>query len=339
MSNPFQGLDSILAALCPRHGGDKQAAELEPDAPERIQQIWRALGLSELTRGLSVRPRTRAESEKELLPFLQRWSETPKSRAVWGESVEAIRKALPERLRVVQAASDEKLTITDESAGLVDPPVVQVQSESRRVLRYCDTYSEWLIWRLVRTVAQTRLAAYNRLAELPSKRIVDDAYPPGMYQLADRIWWMEMPKFDPEAELPPIQTTVFYASLEDYSAYVFSLPEEKRAFMRTPHTELCWLRAPGPLDLTEGTPEGFRPMTSVGFDGRPEKAIRAIGRVGAWFVWLGMVARGDIAVGFDPAARAEVSGWLESLGLKVKQTIPLDIRLKGKSVGHDYFGW
>lgn len=338
MSNPFQGVDEILAALHPRHAATKQPAELEPDAPERIQQIWQAIGLSDFTRGLSLRPRTWAESEAELAPILERWSETPKSRAVWGATGGAIREALPGRLRVLKAFA-EKIIVTDESTGLPDPPVLVVRSEARRVLRYCEAYTEWLIWELVTIVAQTRLTGYNRLAQLPSTRILAEVYPVGMYQLADRVWWMEMPKFDLTDGIPTIQTTVFYASLEAYSGFVSGLPEEKRAFMREPQGERCWLRDPGPLDLTKGTPEGFRRMASVGHDGRPESGIRAIGRVGSWLVWIGMVPKGDMAVKFDPAAHEEVSSWLKSLGLKVKQTEPLFLRVKGKRVGHDYYGW
>jgi hypothetical protein len=338
MSNPFDGLDTILAALSPHHVGSKQTADLEPDAPERLRQIWQAIGLTELTRETSFRPRTRAASEEELAPILEQWSKSPKARAVWGESVEAIRKALPERLRVVQALS-ERIGITDESTGLADPPVLMLRSETRRALRWCETYTEWLTWKLLGVVAQARLAGYNRLADLPSTRILDEAYPLGMYQLADRIWWMEKPRLDPEAEDPVIGTMIFYASLEEYSAYVFGLPEAERAFMREPRGERCWLRDPGSLDLTSGTPEGFRAMPTVGYDGRPERGIRAIGRVGSWFVWIDMVAGGDLALRYDPAAHDEVSSWLNSLGLKVKQTEPLFLRVKGKKVGHDYYGW
>jgi hypothetical protein len=77
----------------------------------------------------------------------------------------------------------------------------------------------------------------------------------------------------------------------------------------------------------------------VEYDGKPGKSIRAVGRVGSRFVWLGMVPNGDMAVHFDPAAHADVTSWLDSLGLKVKQNIPLTIRLFGKPVGHDYYGW
>jgi hypothetical protein len=338
MSNPFDGLAAILAALCPQRAASKLPAELEADAPERLRQIWQAIGLTELTGETSFRPRTRTASEEELAPILEQWSKSPKARAVWGQSAEAIRKALPERLRVVQALP-ERIGITDESTGLADPPVLMIRSETRRTLRWCETYTEWLTWKLLGVVAQVRLTGYNRLADLPSTRILDEAYPLGMYQLADRIWWMEKPRLDPEAEDPVIGTMAFYASVEDYSAYVFGLPEAKRAFMREPRGERCWLHDPGPLDLSKGTPEGFRPMPTVGYDGRPERGMRAIGRVGSWFVWLGMVADGDMAVRYNPAAHDEMSSWLNSLGLKVKQTEPLFLRVKGKKVGHDYYGW
>lgn len=338
MSNPFQGLDEILTTLYARHGGDKKVADLEPDAPERYRQIWQAVGLSDFTRDLGLRARTRATSEDELLPILRGWTEAPKPRAVWGESVEAIRKALPARLRLIQTSA-KRIGILDETTKLPDPPVLMVQAESNRVLRWCETYTEWLTERLLGIVAQVRMTGYNQLAALPATQILDEAYPLGMYQLADRIWWMKRPRLNPEVERPTIGDFVFYTSLEAYSAYVFALTDEQRAFMREPPGEVSWLRKPGALDLTKGTPEGFRPMAEVDFSGRPGTGIRAIGRVGSRFVWLGMVAKGDMAVTFNPDAHAEVSSWLEGLGLKVKQNIPLRPWVNGARVGHDYFGW
>ena len=338
MSNPFDELEAILSALNPRHKESKRAAELEADAPERIRQVWQAIGLSDFTRDLSVRPRTRGQSEEELASILGRWSQTPKTRAAWGATAEAMRGALPDRLRIVRALTEE-VGITDESAQLADPPVLLVRSESRPALRWCETYTEWLIWRLVSIVAQKRSTGYRKLVDLPATQVLREGYPVGMFRLAEGVWWMEMPRLSREAEDPVIRTMVFYASLESYSTFVFDLPEEQRAFMANPPSEVWWLRDAGPLDLTKGTPDGFRAMGTTGYDGKPEKGMRAVGRVGKWLVWIGGVAKGDWAVNFNPDGREEVSNWLDRLGLKVKQKIPLTLRVNGKNVGHDYYGW
>lgn len=324
MNNLFEGLDAILAVLVPRHATTKQAVKLEPDAPERLRQIWEAVGISDFTRELEVRPRTARESEEELAIELRRWAETPKIRAVWGKTVEGIRKALPKHLRVVRVLP-KQLGVTDEDTRVPDPPVLMLRVEERKALRWCGSYSDWLIWRLVRAAARKRLTGYNKRARLPATQILEQAYPPGMYQLADRIWWMEMPKFSPKAEQPTIVTTLFYASIDDYLTYAFGLTDQQRAFLSKPQGEVWWLRSPGKLDLTHGAPEGFRAMGHIGYDGKPENSVRAIGRVGSSLVWLEMVPKGDMAVTFNPTAREQVSSWLEGLGLAVKQKIPFDL--------------
>jgi hypothetical protein len=52
--------------------------------------------------------------------------------------------------------------------------------------------------------------------------------------------------------------------------------------------------------------------------------FQAIGPVGDTLVWLLMREKGDLTVGFDPAARDEVRAWLEGLGVKISREQPLE---------------
>ena len=339
-ANPFRELGEILGALNPRyHAGEKAA--LEADAPLWVRRIWEAVGTCDAIQETSVRFWTRAESEDELGKTFERWSESPKARAALGKTAAAMRGKLPASIRLVRALTEE-IAVTDESTGADDPPVLLMRSDSRKVLTWCASYREWLVWHLVSTIASTRSAGYNRRAELPSTPVLAEAYPAGMHRLAEGIWWMGMPALSEDAGIPTVQTKVFYASMEAYSAYALALPDTKLPFMVAPAGDTLWTKSAGKLDLTKATPEGFRGTSQIGYDGKTQKSVRAVGRVGSTIVWIGSAAEEqaeDVWITFNPQGRETVEKWVKGLGLKVKQDLPLRARVQGKRVSYDHYGW
>jgi hypothetical protein len=339
-ANPFRELAEILGALNPRCRAGEKAA-LEDDAPLWVRRVWEAVGISDAIQETAFRFWTRAESEDALAKTFEGWSESPKARAALGKTAEAMRGKLPAKIRLVSTPSDD-LAVIDESTGADDPPVLLMRSEEREVLTWCPSYREWLVWHLVTRFTSTRFAGYNRRVELPSTPVLAEAYPTGMHRLAEGIWWMAIPALSEEAGIPTVQTKVFYASMEAYSAFALALPDDKLPFMMAPAGDVFWTKNAGKVDLLEAPPEGFRRTTHIGYDGKVQKSARAVGRVGSTIVWVGSAAEkkpDDVRITFNPQGREAVSKWVKSLALKVTPDIPLQTRAQGKRVSYDYYGW
>lgn len=333
--NPFREVDAVLATLHPRHTRTKRAPLLEPVAPARLRQLWEAIGVSDATRALGLPLMTRDESEGALGHIFKAWDASPRDRGAWGGGAEAFRAALPACVRLVRHWKDE-IAVTDESGDDPDPAVLVMRENRRPLLTWCRHYTEWLLWRLLGAVARTRRVDFPD--GLPGARLLVDGYPPGLRRVAEGIWVIERPKFTrPDEEEQP--AFLFYSSMTGYSEHVMAQRGSKIGLYPEPLGHRFWVRAPGPLDLFRGTPDGFRVFTRLDLDGQTSKAQSAIGRAAGTIVFLGMLDRGELSVKIDPRARVGVLAWLKGLGVKPHREEPLVAWAAGRKLSFDAFGW
>jgi hypothetical protein len=317
--NIFEDLDALYTQLCPTHRTGKRPAELEPDAPAKVRQLWEATGVSEAT----GRFRTRAQSEEDLAKTFRDWAAAPVNRSVWGPDEAAFRRALPDRIRLLRVGTSG-VAVSDETGTQDDPPVLLMRPNKRPLVRYHDRCTEWEIWRGVGIAASIREARYYPTGAIDGQPILKDAYPPGLYAMADRIWWVHMPPFPKEAEVPANSRPLIYASAREYLEYLLKLPVEKQGLFTMPKSSVFEVTEPDPIDLSKAPPKGFR-VSNRADARRPVTGwFQAIGPVGDTLVWLLMREKGDLTVGFDPAARDEVRAWLEGLGVKISREQPLE---------------
>src|SRR6185312_4216470 len=294
----FQELDSIYARLQPAHATGKRPAALEPDAPSKMREMWEATGVSDATGRL----RTRAESEDELAAIFRKWAAAPVSRSAWGANEAAFRRALPDRVRVLRTGTSG-VVVSDETRGESDPPVLLMKPGKSPLVRYHDRYTEWQIWRGLGLAADDRETSYHPMGPIDGQQILKEAYPPGLYAMADGIWWLHMPPFPEDAEIPVKPRPVIYASAKAYLQFLLALPVEKQALFTLPKSSVFEVTQPGPINLAKTAPDGFR-VSKRADDRGPETGwFQAIGRVGDAFVWLVMRENSDLTVGFDPGAR------------------------------------
>lgn len=320
----FEGLDAIYAQLRPTHANGKKPAALEPDAPARMRQMWEATGVSDATGAF----RSRADSEAELARVFAEWAAAPVNRKAWGADAAAFRRALPERVRLLRVATSG-IAVTDETGPQDDPPVLLMRPDEGPLVRYHDRYTEWQIWRGLGLAASIREAKHQPIASLEYRQILKDAYPPGLYALAPRIWWLHMPPFPRDAEIPVNPRPVLYASAREYLEFLLGLSVEQQAFFSLPKSSVFEVTKPDPINLAQGAPDGFRVSKRADARGPETGWFQAIGRVGDALVWLVMRENSDLTVGFDPAARDRVRAWLEGLGVPIARERPLKTPASG----------
>jgi hypothetical protein len=334
-ANAFAELDDVIGALVPQHRTSKRPADLPSDAPSRVRALWEAIGFGPATNeARKVAFPSLEQSEAELRRIFEAWTANPKSRARWNADggVAAFRAHLPARCRLIKDRGDE-IDVTDETVDADDPPVLAMRREAAPVLVWHERYTEWLIWELLGVLTTTRSTGYDDRGQLAGEQVLLGVYPK-MWRLADRIWWMEMPKYSRKDELPVNATKIFFASVEDYLAFVLALPDDKIGYTRSPRLSTLELRSAGPLDLFKGTPEGFRSFTRLGHD-RPDQGRHAIGPVGDTVVMLDGLEKGPVGVGFNPMKREQIFVWLKSLaGVKIAAGSETKLR-----PGYDKFGW
>ncbi|HXU61935.1 MAG TPA: hypothetical protein VN962_09560 [Polyangia bacterium] len=325
-TNPFEALDAIYAQLRPAHATGKKPAPLEPDAPSRMREMWEATGVSDAT-GIF---RSRADSEAELARIFAEWVAAPINRKAWGADAAAFRRALPARLRLLRVATSG-IAVSDETGDQDDPPVLLMKPDESPLVRYHDRYTEWQIWRGLGLAASIREAKHQPLASIERRQILTDVYSPGLYELAERIWWLHMPPFPQDAEMPVNPRPVLYASAREYLEFLLGLTVEQQAYFSLPKSAVFEVTEPGPINLAqgEGAPDGFRVSKRADDRGPDTGWFQAIGRVGQALVWLVMREKSDLTVGFDPAARDRVRAWLEGLGVAIARERPLKTPASG----------
>jgi len=320
----FRELDAIYARLQPGHAAGKKPAQLEPDAPGRMREMWEATGVSEATGKL----RTRAESEEELAGIFRKWAAAPVSRSAWGADAAAFRRALPERLRVLRTGT-AGVVVSDETGGADDPPVLLMKPDRSPLVRYHDRYTEWQIWRGLGLASGDRQAHYHPFGAADGQAILKEVYSPGLQLIADGLWWLHVPPFPRDAEIPVNPHPLIYASAKAYLEFLLGLPVEKQALFTLPKASVFEVTNPGPINLAHGAPEGFRVSDRADDRGPVTGWFQAIGRVGGAFVWLVMRENSDLTVGFDPAAGAQVRAWLDGLGVPIARERPLKVPSSG----------
>jgi hypothetical protein len=324
--NPFEQVDAIFTQLHPGHAPQKKAPALEPDAPAKLRELWEATGVSEATGKL----RTRAESEDELAQIFRDWAVAPVNRGAWGADAAAFRRALPERVRLVSKRSSA-VVVTDESAGADDPPVLAMRADHSPLVRHHDRYTEWQIWTGLDRVASVRETKYFPHGSSNGRQILADVYRPGLYEIADRIWWLHMPPFARDLGVPVNSKPVIYASAREYLDFLVALPPDRQGLFGLPRGSNFEVRDPGPINLARQAPAGFRVCNSADFRRRETGWFHGIGRVGDTWVWLVMRENGELTVGFDPAGAEQVRAWLASQGVKVTGERPLTDATPGLS--------
>ena len=332
-ADPFAGLDAIYTRLRPAHARARKPAELEPDAPARMRQMWEATGVSEATGAL----RTRAQSEAELAELFKGWAAAPVNRKAWGPDAAAFRRGVPERVRVLKTGTGG-VFLSDETGTEDDPPVLLMKPDQGRLLRYHDRYTEWQIWRGLGLAASIREAQHYPPGVPDGQQILKEAYPPGLYAMGDGIWWLHMPALSPQADRPVNSRPVLYASARHYLEFLLGLPVEKQGQFTVPKSAVFEIVKPEPINLAKGAPPGFRVASQADARRQATGWFQAIGPVGDTLVWLLMREKSDLMVGFDPAARDQVRAWLTSQGLEVTREQPLK-QPKGADTNPGLSGW
>lgn len=159
-----------------------QPVQLGPDESPLLRTFWEAVGWDEQLAGDLGPPQLEASRRlvQKLLSDHRRW----------GSPLQP--SALPARYRVVGVDSEGTgFTVTDESSGDPDPPVIGLFAESGTAERVGDSYLRWATYALLFAATRPWYDAFLRteppLDELIRERPLPNLAP-GAGKLSDDLW-------------------------------------------------------------------------------------------------------------------------------------------------------